>query len=289
MLSGKMAFERERAIKETKAGYEAKLRVEQDIQLKYQSQVSRLNKAIPIFLEADQLKREIDRIRSRVTQIETRLEELVIESNEPGRLRLQSKAREPLYPYKDRRKIFLVLVGFFSGFMGLLAAFAIDYLKPSIVDPTHMEQILGSRPTGVLPHMDHGDFGQMLRREPESYHADQFRRIMAKIFVEPRDGPPPKLLTVISVDHGGGATSFALNMAHHLRQTGRASGLLQIQGAGIDLPDRVVGQRESIALGDAAPRGLPLAAMAVDGSEYYYPDGTWDKANSRNSAKSTDY
>ena len=240
IFTGKMELEHQRDLAVAKASYEARLNAEQDIQNKYQTERGLLSKSIPIFLKARQLKNEIDRVGRRISEIDSRLEELSIEANESGRVKIQSRAREPLYPVKDRRKIFLALALIFCFGLSVVTAFGIDFLTPNIIDSQHMTQILGKPPTGVLAHWSKDqDYGQLLRTAPNAYQADQFRRIMTKLFANPAgDRPAPKIVTVLPLNQNSGASSFALNAMTHLENVGTRAGLLEVSPDPARLPQR---------------------------------------------------
>ena len=235
IVAGKNLLKQERELIAFRGIYDEAVKDENDVRIQYESELANLQEMTPVFLNARQIAYEIEHHKERISQIESRIEELTIETREPGRIRIQTRARDPLFPHKDRRKMLLMVGAMFSLFMGLLAAFAIDLLHPSIIDARHMAMVIGQRPTGILFEQKENDYGQLLRDHPNSFHADQFKRIMPRIF----DAPSPHIVTILATANAHGVTSFSLNCATHLAGTGCDVSLLQIAANEPDLEQRL--------------------------------------------------
>jgi len=228
ILTDKMKLENERELLTAQSNFVTALKNEQDVREHYERELATLKQVIPPFLKARQLIAEIENDEFRITQVESRLEELIIEAKEPGRIHIQSRARDPILPTKDRRKLFLAMAGFLALTIALLLAFVMDYFQPSVIDPKHMSIIIGSRPTGMLPHRVQGNFCHLIREDPDCYHSDLFRRMMPRIFKGIMTTEKPQILAVMSLTQGEGVTSFALNCMSHFQRVGHPFGLLEI-------------------------------------------------------------
>ena len=273
ILYGKMEIDFQNAIAQAQAQVDAKRDLTEELQGWFREEKRRLIETTPDFLKAAQIKAEAARLEDRITQMESRIEELVIESYQGGRTRVQSRATPPLFPLKDRRKPLLVLAAIMSLVLALVLAFAIDFLDPRLTDPRYLGRIVGARPTGILPHREEpADFGQLLHLLPQTYHADLFRRIMPRIFSPDGGGPRPGIYTVVSTDYGCGASSFALNTARHLQLTGVRGALFDFNTHAPALPRRIEGWDLAEA---AAPLPEPLArrfplALRSDGAAFAF-------------------
>lgn len=194
------------------------------------------------FLRAAKTKVELANLEERIQVVESRIDDLSLESNAPSRVRLNSRAQPPAGPQGDKRLILLIAVAGLSFCGGLILAFALDFLKPNIIDPRHIAQIIGSGTTGVLAHVDGiDDMGQLLRNAPHRYHADEFRRFFPKIFTPKSAEDRREIITVISLSHGCGVTSLVLNCMTHLEHMGRRGSLVEVSKSGEELIQRTEG------------------------------------------------
>ncbi|CAM2064269.1 hypothetical protein SCOR_02800 [Sulfidibacter corallicola] len=242
IYGGRMDIEQQVELAEAEASLITRRNTERELETRMESEKQLLIGTTTDFLRAAKTKVELANLEERIQVIQSRIDDLSLESNAPSRIRQNSRATSPLGPQKDKRKLLLIAVCGLSFAAGLFLAFALDFLKPNIVDPRHIAQIVGSPVTGVLPHVEHlDDTGQLLRDAPERYHADQFRRFFPKIFTPKSSDDRRDILTVVSLSHGCGVTSIALNCMTHLERMSRPGSLIEISGSGEELQDRTEG------------------------------------------------
>ena len=229
IFEGKMALDHATRLARAEGEMMAKRELERELAERFELGKRELIQTTPDFLKASQIRSEIERLEERIAGVESRLDDLILEAKAPGRLRIQSRAVDPLYPSKDRRKLMLLAVCFLSVAAALFLAFVIDFLDPRLVDVGYISKLIGQRPTGVLSHAENaGDFGHLLRALPKSYHADQFRRIMPRIFSPKTGDGPPKTLTLVGLTREAGTTALALNTLTYLERLGKKAALLEV-------------------------------------------------------------
>lgn len=275
IFEGRMELEYTRDLAEAQAEMNAKRQIEEDLKERIRAEQEALDQTTASFLKAAQTKAEIVNLEERIVNISARLDDLSLEANAPGRIRVKSEAINPLFPLKDRRKLFLIAVCGMSFMAGLFLAFVKDFLNPYIVDPRHVAQIIGGPPTGDLAYVeDLDDFGQLLRVAPQRYHADRFRRMMPRLFTENEDGSRRKVFTVLSLSHDGGATSFGLNCMTHLQNVEMPAAYLEVTSATrSSLPKRLSDwslSSQTLNLPEELDRAYPLKALKSDRSHSFF-------------------
>jgi uncharacterized protein involved in exopolysaccharide biosynthesis len=275
IFEGRMELEHTRDLAEAQAEMNARRQIEEDIQGRIRQEQEALDRTTASFLKAQQTKAEINNLEERIVNISARLDDLSLEANAPGRIRVKSEAINPIFPLKDRRKLFLVVVCVLAFVGGLFLAFVKDFLNPYIVDPRHVGQIIGGPPTGDLAYVkDLDDFALLLRNAPQRYHADRFRRMMPKLFTENDDGSQRSVFVTISLSHGGGATSFGLNCMTHLENVELPAAYLEVTARSqSNLPKRLADwdlSEQPTELSEELNRAFPLKAKKSDRSHGFF-------------------
>lgn len=270
---GKLNIDQQVTLAQASSNLEAKLKIESEILARVEEEQRLLVETTPHFLHAMQIKGEIKRLEERIGTIEGRIQDLELEGKAPSRLRVQSSAMPAGFPNRDRRKVFLVLAMFFSFFTAVLLAFAIDFLDRRLIDPSYITHVIGAPPTLVLPHREGlADFGQLLRAAPESYHADQLRRMMPRVFSS-QQGRGPRRFTLVAISGGAGSSSIALCCMTHLQKIGRKAGLLEITSSAGGLSERTADWGLSpgtLPLPGSLAEDFPLSLRSGGGMEHYH-------------------
>ena len=281
IIVGKMTVDDQQELAEAQAEFNARKGAEDDIKERYDEETQRLVETTPRFLRAAQTKIQIQRLETRITNIKSRIEEIVIESKSPSRFKIQSRAVEPQFPENDKRKILLVLICGMSFMGGLFLAFAADFLDSEIVDPRYIGSLVGARPTGVFYNVNFlHDFGQLLRLAPERYISDQFRRMMPRIISAGEGTKKDTLFTVVSLSHGCGATSIALNMMWHMRNINRKAGLFEVCEGKDRVYERVADwglKRKMFDLPEHLQKSFDLEMEYGNGLEFYHNRQSYGK------------
>ncbi|CAM2010054.1 exopolysaccharide transport family protein [Acanthopleuribacter pedis] len=242
IYGGRMTIDQQVELAQAEAALMSSRNSEREIEGRIASEKQLLIDTTTDFLRAAKTKVELANLEERIQVVESRIDDLSLESNAPSRVRLNSRAGPPGGPQGDKRIILLIAVAGLSFCGGLMLAFALDFLKPNIIDPRHIGQIIGSGVTGVLAHVDKiDDMGQLLRNAPHRYHADEFRRFFPKIFTPKSDADKREIITVISLSHGCGVTSLVLNCMTHLEHMGRRGSMVEVSSSGEELIQRTEG------------------------------------------------
>jgi Mrp family chromosome partitioning ATPase len=177
------------------------LKNQQDHATRY---ATRYNKALVLTKDIERAYRQIDTIDNRV-------DFLTLESEAPGYTRWYARAKTPLYPSSPgRRKIFLVFIVMAIG-LGVSAPLLIDLLDRRIQTPAEVKKILGFAPLAWI--LERKDFAS------RQLTIDQMRRLALAL---DRDwhNHDTSFFAITSVKAGGGTTTLALELAHHLATLG---------------------------------------------------------------------
>ncbi len=274
VIASRLNHDQKESIHKAEAEMDARRKHEDQVRARYDQEMQKQQTTIPLFLAATQLRIDIQRWNDQLTAVQRRLEEVGMEVRAPSRVRIQTHARPPLHPIKNRRRMFALMALCMCATLALVTAFAIDFFQPSIISPQHMTQIIGHRPTGVLAHQRIGDYGQLLREMPESYEADQFRRIMPRIFNRAMSREQPATYLVLPLAPGAGVTSFALNCLTYRAELGRGIGLLSLAVGKAQLQARTDSwgmQPATLSLPSHLRERFPLELRANGSIEIYCP------------------
>jgi uncharacterized protein involved in exopolysaccharide biosynthesis len=146
--------------------------------------------AVPKLQEAQVLQAEIDRLQKDYAAVESRIEDLSLESNSPGSVHLFSSALPPDRPEKGKEMFFyagMVLLGLIAGMVAALIAEAID---PHVYTSRDVRKVVGFPPIGVL--LNTTEYAPEVQKEYFLRLAsglDQaYRRAGARTFVFPSMG-----------------------------------------------------------------------------------------------------
>ncbi len=124
--------------------------IEAQLQNELQKGSAAANSAAPRFQRAAELKAEIDRLQARYTQVDDRIDNLVLEGSSPGTAHLFTAAMTPIEPEPSKVKILAPLLLPLIFLIGLSAAMVMDYLDPHVYTTEDLEGVLGFTPIGSL-------------------------------------------------------------------------------------------------------------------------------------------
>ena len=117
----------------------------------------------PKFQRSADLKADIERLQARYNEVDSRINNLEIDSTSPGSIRMGALAMVPLAPEPSKTKLMLPLLLPLALMAGILVAVIIDFFDPHIYTGTDLEALLGFAPLGML--LDDGDVTQRAYEE----------------------------------------------------------------------------------------------------------------------------
>jgi len=216
LLGEKIITENEREQRETQAQYEVAVKAEAEIHeklKKLQREVLEYNTAV---LKASPARQEIERLQASLNRINERIDQILIEWANPGRIHVVSWALPPERPTsEDRMKI--ILIGLLASFLlGCGIVLGIDFLDKTIQRPGDIQNILGFPATGFL--LDSGEdripdrcVYSIFKDYPQSFVYEQYRGIALHVQND-HEKHGSTVFTLVSVNDGNGATSVAINV-----------------------------------------------------------------------------
>jgi len=174
----------------------------------------------PKLQRAQEIQANLDRNQTRLTEVDTRISNLELESSAPGSAHLFAPAMTPLAPEKSKVRQLLIAIFPLAIIAGVICAVVLDLLDPHIYTATDVEAILGFAPLGML--FDDREVTQVvfdecaLRLAAGVDHAA--RTAGARTFV------------ITAVNSGAGTTSITESLGSMLAKLGRRTLLIDPSG-----------------------------------------------------------
>lgn len=174
----------------------------------------------PKLQRAQEIEADLDRNQTRLTEVDTRISNLELESSAPGAAHLFSPALTPLSPEKSKVRILLIAIFPLAILAGVICAVVLDLFDPHIYTATDVEAVLGFAPLGML--FDDREVTQVvydecaLRLAAGVDHAA--RTAGARTFV------------ITAVNSGAGTTAITESLGSMLAKLGRRTLLIDPSG-----------------------------------------------------------
>jgi uncharacterized protein involved in exopolysaccharide biosynthesis len=174
----------------------------------------------PKLQRAQEIEADLARNQARLTEVDTRVSNLELESSSPGAAHLFSPAMTPLGPERSKVKMLLIAIFPLAILAGVVCAIVLDLFDPHIYTASDVEAILGFAPLGML--FDDREVTQVvydecaLRLAAGVDHAA--RTAGARTFV------------ITAVNSGAGTTSIIENLGSMLAKLGRRTLLIDPSG-----------------------------------------------------------
>ena len=176
--------------------------------------------ATPKLQRASDLATNISRLRTRYTNVDDQLHNLMLETSAPGAVHLSVAAVPPLHPAIAgilKKALPLALGGLL---FGLLAASIANHLDPRIYIGADIEQVLGFAPMAVLP-----DFDEV----SDEVSAEHLLRLSSAIEHARKQGDLNNCIFT-GTSSGVGVTTLAIRVQDILKAMGRPTVLLDSSG-----------------------------------------------------------
>lgn len=214
-VRGKLITENLIASEAIRADYLAAMETERRMAgevARVQREVLNFNAAI---LKATTRKREIQRLQDTLNRINERIDQIMIESTNPGRIFIQSFALPPESPSDDPKKKTMGICVVASFMVGLFLVIGRDFLDGTIKRPDHVGKVLGFPVTGFIIESVREDIlGEniytVFRDHPHTFIVGQFREIALK-FQQEHSRNGSQTFAFFSLTDRNGSSSLAIN------------------------------------------------------------------------------
>jgi succinoglycan biosynthesis transport protein ExoP len=155
-------------IAEQEAKLEEARLVEEALALRVEQRSAQLENFMHTYNQGLGIKEELERQRRQLNRVLDRIDEIEIEANAPGYVRLISLATVPEQPMSGgRKKLFILFLVAASG-AALILPLALDFLDNRIRTPIDLHRMLGFAPSAWLPEARNAEtrllFNQQMER-----------------------------------------------------------------------------------------------------------------------------
>lgn len=223
-VNSQITREKKRVIASIKTDYLTALKREEMIRSALEKQKKKTTELRQKAIDYNILKREVETNRRIYELLLQRSKEMDVEASvRSTSIRPIDRASIPLFPYKPKKALNLLLSLIVGLMAGVFLAFFLEYLDNTIKTPDEVEKLLRLPVLGVVPSItlkkrrkDEKTEGTLIDfyavNSPKSPAAEAFRMVRTSLMLAAA-GQPPKTVLVTSPQVGGGKTLVALNLA----------------------------------------------------------------------------
>lgn len=230
-LRSRLQSEIKRLCTSVKAEYEAAKRAEDMLRKALQSQKDQVATLQQRTVQYKILKRDVETNEQLYQGLLSRMKEASIASTiVPTNVQVIDPAELPLFPYKPKKALNLMLASVIGLFGGVGLAFLVEYLDDSIKTTEELERVSQMPVLGLVPLASTNgkaevpstgnEIGLMAYQQPKSGMSEAIRHLRTSILLSGAGGPPAVIL-VTSPNPGEGKTTLAVNLATALAVQGR--------------------------------------------------------------------
>ena len=259
-LRGRLGSEVQRLQTSIKADYEAAVKAENLLTQAFEGQKDRLAQLQDNLVDFQILKRDAQTTEKLYQALLVRMGETAVASTMvASNVAVIDPPETPFEPYLPKPFLFLMLSGVTGLFLGVGAAFLVEYLDTSIKTTEDMERVVQLPSLGVVPLFQKdsrdgkngnlpasvsgvrgllarlkkrngqsilpGDLDMVMIKHPRSVMAESIRHLRTSLMLS-ISGGPPAVIVVTSPHPGEGKSTIAVNLATALAQDGRRVVLL---------------------------------------------------------------
>lgn len=254
-LRGRLHSEVQRLQESIKADYEAAVKAENLLTRALNDQKGRLAQLQDNLVDFQIIKRDAQTTEKLYQALLVRMGETTVASTMvASNVAVIDPPETPFEPYLPKPLLFLVLSGVMGLFLGIGAAFLVEYLDTSIKTVEDMERVVQLPSLGVVPLFSEnskkgkngnlsagaslvrsllpwvkksngqgllpGDLDLVMIRHPRSVMAEAIRHLRTSLMLS-ISGGPPAVIVVSSPHPSEGKSTIAVNLATALAQDGR--------------------------------------------------------------------
>lgn len=195
---------------------------------------SRYNEALSISAEKERFQNQLQMINSRIDFLQ-------IESQAPGFIRVETRARPPQQPSGGGKKKWAIILIAVSGLTGLSIPICIHFLDRTIKTAPQLEKVIGHKPLAVILEYS-------TERIVRHVIIDQMKRLLLALERDRKKNKDLRSLLITSVKPAAGVTSFAFEMSLHYAETGVSTIVVEVNAMKPDV--RYTGDMETYGLLD---------------------------------------
>jgi len=138
-----------------------------------------------------------------------------VEAIGPASVKVVEQASVPLQPAGPAKQLVYLLAGLMSVFLGVMLAFACEYLDQTFKTPQEMEQYLNVPYLGFVPFRGRGESPLIKDAERATPYVLAFRNLSDQLYLIMKDRSYKSLL-VTSAEPSEGVTTIAANLGIYL-------------------------------------------------------------------------
>lgn len=212
ILAERRRAEMRAEVAELEAKLEEAMRVEEALQQYVEERTRKVEGFMQGYNKGLGIKEELDRQRRQLVMVMDRIDEIKIEENAPGYVRLISSAEMPEEPRSGGRKKIFMLFLIVAGGAALVLPLALDFLDSRIRTPIDLHRILGFAPSSWLPEIKDENARVLFDQQME--------RLAISIFRDIDQREEPACFFVTAILPGAGKTFVIYQVADQLQRLG---------------------------------------------------------------------
>lgn len=216
VIYGKRDYELKTRLIRAENEYKALLKAEKTIMTELNKARQEASVNSVRLITGEELQAELRHLRELLFRLETRISELGVQSNAPGRVSITTPALAPKKPAGDNaKKLFMICLVLPFGAVGAVL-FMLEFMDRRITSPKNIEQALGHPSTWPVSQAPAGTtFARITLDAPECVASKAIRSLAIRLFRDNQRNRT-KVFLFNGIDEKSGTTEILLNTSHNL-------------------------------------------------------------------------